>query len=222
MGKNWVNSDLKAGMRLEILSENQTPLFLGVISKTDDECIWVSHAEGGELPPIVYNSRVRLRSYQKDGSILLLCGTIFGSSSQVWKIGEISEFSVFNKRENYRHPVAMVTTVRWLKEKSKDGLEDVSAPAGTKECVVVDISSGGLMFCCDHRFPINGEVQMGEIQFYPDHQPFVLRCKILRASELDGRHFHGCRFTDLSAKERERMVREIFLLQRDEIRRRNG
>ena len=33
---------------------------------------------------------------------------------------------------------------------------------------------------------------------------------------------YGCRFIDLSGKEQERMVREIFLLQRDEIRRRNG
>lgn len=61
-----MSSGLKVGMRLEMLSENQTPLFKGVISKKDDECIWVSHAEGSEVPPVVYNSRVRLKGYKKD------------------------------------------------------------------------------------------------------------------------------------------------------------
>ena len=200
-----MSSELKVGMRLEMLSENQTPLFKGVISKKDDECIWVSHAEGSEVPPVVYNSRVRLKGYKKDDNILMLCGTVFGSTPLFWKIGQISEFSIFNKRENYRHPVAIVTTARRLPNRPG-----------------VNISIGGVLFCCDHRFPVNATVQLGEIRFYPDHPPFVLRCKVLRASEQDGRYFHGCRFIDLSGKEQERMVREIFLMQRDEIRRRNG
>ena len=62
-----MSSDLKVGMRLEMLSgENQTLLYKGVISKKDDECIWVSHADGNEVPPVVYNSRVRLKGYKKD------------------------------------------------------------------------------------------------------------------------------------------------------------
>ena len=62
---------------------------------------------------------------------------------------------------------------------------------------LVNISSGGVLFCCDHRFPVN-------------------------ANEQEGKYFHGCRFIDINTKEQERMIREIFLLQRDEIRRRNG
>ena len=113
-----MSSDLKVGMRLEMLSEeNQTLLYKGVISKKDDECIWVSHAEGSEVPPVVYNSRVRLKGYKKDDNILMLCGTVFGSTPLFWKIGQISEFSIFNKRENYRHPVAIVTTARRLPQK---------------------------------------------------------------------------------------------------------
>lgn len=219
-----MSSDLKVGMRLEMLSEeNQTLLYKGVISKKDDECIWVSHAEGSEVPPVVYNSRVRLKGYKKDDNILMLCGTVFGSSPLFWKIGQISEFSIFNKRENYRHPVSIVTTVRQLPQKpgeEKSGDEHVAV--GTEQCTVVNISGGGMLFCCDHRFPVNANVQLGEIKFYPDHPPFALRCKVLRVSEQDGRYFHGCRFIDINTKEQERMVREIFLLQRDEIRRRNG
>ena len=111
-------------MRLEMLSENQTPLFKGVISKKDDECIWVSHAEGSEVPPVVYNSRVRLKGYKKDDNILMLCGTVFGSTPLFWKIGQVSEFSIFNKRENYRHPVAIVTTARRLPHRPGEEPED--------------------------------------------------------------------------------------------------
>ena len=219
-----MSSDLKVGMRLEMLSEeNQTLLYKGVISKKDDECIWVSHAEGSEVPPVVYNSRVRLKGYKKDDNILMLCGTVFGSSPLFWKIGQISEFSIFNKRENYRHPVSIVTTVRQLPQKPGEEESGEEYVAGrTEQCTVVNISSGGVLFCCDHRFPVNANVQLGEIKFYPDHPPFALRCKVLRVSEQDGRYFHGCRFIDINTKEQERMVREIFLLQRDEIRRRNG
>lgn len=223
-----MSSDLKVGMRLEMLSEeNQTLLYKGVISKKDDECIWVSHAEGSEVPPVVYNSRVRLKGYKKGDNILMLCGTVFGSSPLFWKIGQISEFSIFNRRENYRHPVAIVTTARRLPQKpgespAEEEPGDEYVAVGTEQCAVVNISSGGVLFCCDHRFPVNANVQLGEIKFYPDHPPFALRCKVLRVSEQDGRYFHGCRFIDINTKEQERMVREIFLLQRDEIRRRNG
>lgn len=207
--------------------ENQTLLYKGVISKKDDECIWVSHADGNEVPPVVYNSRVRLKGYKKDDHILVLCGTVFGSSPLFWKIGQISEFSIFNKRENYRHPVAIVTTARRLPQKpgespAEEESGDEYVAVGTEQCAVVNISGGGVLFCCDHRFPVNANVQLGEIKFYPDHPPFVLRCKVLRANEQEGKYFHGCRFIDINTKEQERMVREIFLLQRDEIRRRNG
>lgn len=222
-----MSSELKVGMRLEMLSENQTPLFKGVISKKDDECIWVSHADGNEVPPVVYNSRVRLKGYKKDDHILVLCGTVFGSSPLFWKIGQISEFSIFNKRENYRHPVAIVTTARRLPQEpgespAEEEPGDEYVAVGTERCAVVNISGGGVLFCCDHRFPVNANVQLGEIKLYPDHPPFTLRCKVLRANEQEGKYFHGCRFIDINTKEQERMVREIFLLQRDEIRRRNG
>ena len=223
-----MSSDLKVGMRLEMLSEeNQTLLYKGVISKTDDECIWVSHADGNEVPPVVYNSRVRLRGHKKGDNILMLCGTVFGSSPLFWKIGQISEFSIFNKRENYRHPVAIVTTARRLPQEpgespAEEEPGDEYVAVGTERCAVVNISGGGVLFCCDHRFPVNANVQLGEIKLYPDHPPFVLRCKVLRANEQEGKYFHGCRFIDINTKEQERMVREIFLLQRDEIRRRNG
>lgn len=223
-----MSSDLKVGMRLEMLSEeNQTLLYKGVISKTDDECIWVSHADGNEVPPVVYNSRVRLKGYKKGDHILMLCGTVFGSSPLFWKIGQISEFSIFNKRENYRHPVAIVTTARRLPQEpgespAEEEPGDEYVAVGTERCAVVNISGGGVLFCCDHRFPVNANVQLGEIKLYPDHPPFTLRCKVLRVNEQEGRYFHGCRFIDINTKEQERMVREIFLLQRDEIRRRNG
>lgn len=223
-----MSSDLKVGMRLEMLSEeNQTLLYKGVISKTDDECIWVSHADGNEVPPVVYNSRVRLKGYKKDDHILMLCGTVFGSSPLFWKIGQISEFSIFNKRENYRHPVAIVTTARRLPQEpgespAEEEPGDEYVAVGTERCAVVNISGGGVLFCCDHRFPVNANVQLGEIKLYPDHPPFTLRCKVLRVNEQEGKYFHGCRFIDINTKEQERMVREIFLLQRDEIRRRNG
>ena len=223
-----MSSDLKVGMRLEMLSEeNQTLLYKGVISKTDDECIWVSHADGNEVPPVVYNSRVRLKGYKKDDNILMLCGTVFGSSPLFWKIGQISEFSIFNKRENYRHPVSIVTTARRLPQEpgespAEEEPGDEYAAGRTERCALVNISSGGVLFCCDHRFPVNANVQLGEIRFYPDHPPFALRCKVLRVNEQEGKYFHGCRFIDINTKEQERMVREIFLLQRDEIRRRNG
>lgn len=52
--------------------------------------------------------------------------------------------------------------------------------------------------------------------------PAFTRKKRTWANEQEGKYFHGCRFIDINTKEQERMVREIFLLQRDEIRRRNG
>ena len=165
---------------------------------------------------------MRLKGYKKDDTILVLCGTVLGSTPLFWKIGDISEFSIFNKRENYRYPVAIVTTARRLPHRLGEEAGEDCVAVGTEQCAVVNISGGGVLFCCDHRFPIHANVQLGAIQLYPDRPPFVLRCKVLRASEQDGRHFHGCCFTDLGAKEQERMVREIFLVQRDEIRRRNG
>lgn len=50
------NFGLKKGIRLELLSEYQVFLFSGILSKIDEDAIWVANAAGGDVPPIIYNS----------------------------------------------------------------------------------------------------------------------------------------------------------------------
>lgn len=222
--QGYAVSELKVGARLEVLSENHTPLLSCVISKTEDECVWVSHAKGESMPSIIYNSRVILKKIiTKDDSILMLYGTILGSNAQIWKIGELSEFSIFNRRENYRQSTDISTTVCYLPQKSEEaeGVDHANTMNQAEKCKVLNISRGGLLFNSKKLFPVNSNVQMGEFCLYPNHPPFTLRCRILHTREWGGKHIHGCCFIELTAKEQERIVQDIFLLQRDEIRRRN-
>lgn len=215
------NLGLKENMRLELFSEEQVFYFRGILNKIDEDAICVKNANGADVPPIIYNSKIRLTGIREDGRSIILYGVICGSSSSFWKIGHLSQYNFYNKRNYYRHFGSIETTVTPLiyDSEAEEGMPCLSDSAET--CKVLNISGGGLMFYCKKRFPLNSTIQMGAISLLSAHSPFLLKCQILRITEQDGKYFYNCRFTDLDGKEQERLIREIFLKQAEEIRRRN-
>lgn len=212
---------LKEGMRLELLSEFEVFLFNGVLSKIDEDAIWVANANGGDVPSIIYNTNVRLKGIRQDSSAVILFGKIRGSTPLLWKIGEVSQYSFYNKRSYYRQSVSIETTVYSLRDEPEGESNAYSLSAPAERCKILNISGGGLQFSSNRQFPLNTSVQIGDITLRPAQAPFSLKCSILRVTENGGRFFHGCQFIDLDGKEQERLIRDVFLLQGEEIRRRN-
>lgn len=196
------------------------PLLRLRISSIDEDAIWVTSADGGNVPPIIYNTRVRLKGMRHGGNAVILFGTIRGSTPLLWKIGEISQYSFYNKRTYYRQSVSIETTVYSLRDEPEGESETYRLSALTEHCKVLNISGGGLLFSSSRPFPINTHVQIGDITLRPGQNPFSLKCSVLRVTENSGRFFHGCQFIDLDGKEQERLIRDVFLLQGEEIRRR--
>lgn len=216
------NFGLTEGMRLEVLSEELVFIFNGVLSKIDDNAIWVVSSDGDCVPSVIYNSRIRLKGTLRNGGVIMLFGTICGSGAQFWKVGELSQYRFYNKRNYYRHPVSIETTAaRLIYEPLEKEGTDCLSPSHPEPCKVLDISGGGLMFYSDARFSVNTDVQMGEFTLLPNSASFSLRCRVLRVTDRNKRYFYGCQFIDLEAKEQERLIRDIFLLQIAAIKRRN-
>lgn len=211
---------LKEGMRLELLSEFEVFLFAGVLSKIDEDAIWVANADGGDVPSIIYNTNVRLKGIRQDGGTVILFGTIRGSSSLFWKIDQLSQYSFYNKRSYYRQSVSIETTVYSLRDEPDGESKAYNLSIPAEHCKVLNISGGGLLFSSNRHFRLNTSVQMGDIVLRPAQAPFSLKCSILRVTDNGGRFFHGCQFIDLDGKEQERLIRDVFLLQGEEIRRR--
>lgn len=210
---------LTEGMRLEVFSEGRVFIFSGILSKIDKDAIWITDVNGSDVPFVIYNSKVRLKGTLRDGSAVILLGTVCGSNAQFWKVGQLFQHRFYNKRNYYRHSVSIKTTAaRLVYEPEVSGGIYRLAPFPAVPCKVLNISGGGLMFYSRTRFFINTCVQMGLIVLLPDYEPFSLRCRILRIIDDKGRYFCGCRFIGLAAKERERLIRAVFLLQTEEIR----
>lgn len=218
------NFGLKEGMKVEIFSEGLIFLLNGVIDKIDEDAIWVTNAKGSEMPVIIHNSKVSIKAIRSDDTIIILHGAITGNSDTFWKIGQLSQFSFPNQRNNYRHHVDIETTVvRLAFIDDMDGGEYYPTQPET-ECTIHNISGGGLMFSCYRPFYLDDNVQFGPITLIPEQEPFVLRSQILRVNKNfknEDKYYYGCQFFGMDDRTQERLIRQIFTMQAEEIRRKN-
>ena len=112
--QNEKDFGLEEGMKVELLSDGDIFLLSGIIDKIEEDAIRIVNASGDDMPTIIHNSRVRIKGFRRDNSIIILHGSICGNSNAFWKIDQLSQFSFINKRDDYRHPLTIETTVNRL------------------------------------------------------------------------------------------------------------
>ncbi len=199
-------SDLYNGMKVEVLTPANALIFVGRIRlRTGDE-VDILGESGGFLPRALYNQRVKLRCFQRDGDTFTLNGTVGPNDPKFWRIEKLQSLQSGENRSFFRQNTGV------------DG--QVLTASGQKyPCKVLDVSAGGARVLTTKLFQLETTFQL-EAELLPTEEPFTLTCKVKRTSVRAQtaspmkKFEYGCQFVDVPPREQERLLQVIFTLQR--------
>ena len=92
------NLGLYLGMTLEVLTTENKPIFIGRTTDMDDDAIDIASASGGEVPPVLYNTEIRLRGFLPGMRPIMLSGVVCGSAGHFWRVHQLKSLYVQENR----------------------------------------------------------------------------------------------------------------------------
>ena len=213
--------EVEVGMLLEVLSASNEVLFRARVTDFDGESIRIQNDNGGEVPPVVYNTEYKLRGYLEDDRRVVYHGTVCGSTKTMWKMDQLANWFTWEKREFFRQNIsveAVLTRIKWAEDKADDPLREEN----DMNCKLLDVSGGGVLIACDASFAVGDQLRVTNAAILPDAEPFSFRCSIRRVQQARYTNLYGCQFLRMSPNDQDRLVRAIFTLQREEAKRLRG
>lgn len=209
-----VEFDIHAGMRVDVLTLQNRLTFIGKVDSYRGGALVIRDARDYELPPVLYNKEIRLRFAQGKNS-LVLQGRICGSSSQIWKIDRLESKFTKEQRVYFRQRLSTNPPATCYRRST-------SGTPGTKpaRCEILDISAGGVLIKCREKYEAGDYLMVNGISITDKEGDFNFVCQVRRVGEMVESYIdYGCQFETLSSKEQDRLLRAIFTVQREEIRR---
>ncbi len=213
--------EVEVGMLLEVLNESNEVMFRARVTEFDGESVKIENDNGGEVPPVMYNSEFKLRGHLSDDRRVVYHGTVCGSTKTMWKMDQLANWFTWEKREFFRQNIsveAAVTRVKW----AADAKDDPLRKEEKFKCKLLDVSGGGVMLACDAVYSRGDQLRVGNAEILPESEPFSFRVSVRRVEQARYTNLYGCQFLNMSPSEQDRLVRAIFTLQREEAKRLRG
>ena len=205
--------DIHAGMRVDVLTLQNRLTFIGKVESYRGGAMVIRDARDYDLPPVVYNKEVRLRFAQGKKS-LVLQGRVCGSNTQIWKIDRLESKFTKEQRIYFRQSLSTNPPATCYRR-------SVSGKPGTRpaRCEILDISAGGVLIKCREKYEVGDYLMVSGVSLTEKERAFSFACQIRRVGDMVETYInYGCQFETLSSKEQDRLLRAIFTVQREEIR----
>ncbi len=205
--------DFRRGMTVEVLTMENRLTFVGKVESYHNGAIVIREAKGNELPPVLYNKEIKLRFF-RERSNLVIHGKICGSTNLIWKLDRLESKFSKEQRAFFRQRISPNTGGTCAKRARQGHPGSKPMP-----CMVVDISAGGVLISSQEEYEVDDRLTITGVQLTPGMDPFSFNCLVRRAGERsEGMIRYGCKFESLPPKEQDRLLRAIFVVQREEIR----
>ena len=204
---------LRPGMTVEVLTMENRLTFVGRVERVRNGAVTIREAKGDQLPPVLYNKEIKLRFFREPHNFVLH-GKICGSTNLIWKLDRLESKFSKEQRAFFRQRISPNTAASCAKRA-------VNGRPGTKPapCHVMDISAGGILLTSAETYEVGDRLSVTGIRLARGVDPFNFNCQIRRVGERDmGIIRYGCQFEAISPKEQDRLLRAIFIVQREEIR----
>lgn len=198
--------DLYPGMTVEVLTLDNNLTFVGKVERFNGEVLTIRDSKGLELPPVLFNKKVKLRCFQ-GADTLVIHGKICGSNRRIWKLDRLQNMFSSGKRAFFRQRVSLPAQAICLR------LSDDPTPGR-----ILDVSAGGLLLRSRAAYRKDDLLLISDLRIVKEEDPFSFVCRVQRVSEAERKEFmYGCQFEDLSPKEQDRLLRTIFIVQRKDL-----
>ena len=199
---------------IEVLDLNNQLLFVGRVSEYTRGIVTIREASDQEVPPVFYNTEVKLRYFYKAEN-LVLHGMICGSTPYVWRVDRLESQFTAQQRSAFRQRVRLSTCV--APQEKPAGKDGEMVLGKQSQCELMDISVGGLLMKCRESFEEGQILVFPELRVMPEEEPYRLVCRVCWVKEDSRVYSYGCAFQGLSEVEQDRLLRDIFAVQRVEL-----
>lgn len=205
---------LRDGMTVEVLTMENRLTFVGKVESYRNGAVVLRESKGGELPPVMYNKEIKLRFFRNRHNLVLF-GKICGSTGTIWKVDRLESRFTKEQRAYFRQRVSTKVAAQCTK------YPGYGSPGGrTVPCQVLDVSAGGMLISSTEEYQVGDRLRVTKICLVEGEDAFSFNCHVRRAGEPEvGVIRYGCQFETLAPKEQDRLLRAIFIVQREEIRR---
>lgn len=207
--------NLQPGMMAEVMTPDNRLLYVGRVKTVFDKAVSIREINDDILPMVLVNKEVKLRFFREQDN-LVLQGQVCGSTMKMWKVDRLKSAFTREQRAFFRQSISVNIEAQCGKRTAAGGPAKASFP-----CQVVDISAGGMLISSRETFALGDRLYVTDILLVPSEPAFNFACRVRRAGVWKKGVFrYGCQFESLSLKEQDRLLHAIFVVQREEIRKR--
>lgn len=207
----------RRGAAVEVMTPENRLLFVGKVDAIQDGAVCVRDPNDDMLPMVLINKELKLRFFAERGSVVLH-GKVCGSTMRMWKVDRLQSAFTKENRAFFRQSISVAVNARCGRLASRGGRPSVMSP-----CQVLDISAGGMLVSCGEAYAEGERLLVTDVSLIDAEPPFSFLCLVRRAGEWKkGVTRYGCQFIALAAKDQDRLLRAIFAIQREEIRKRKA
>lgn len=204
---------------MEVLDINNQLIFVGRVAEYARGVVTIRETSDQEVPPVFYNTEVKLH-YFLNGENLVLQGMICGSSPYFWRVDRLESQFTSQQRSAFRQRLRLKTQVAPL-ESGGQG-EDEKILGKLSPCELMDISMGGLLMKCRELYQTDDILVFPKVIILPEEAPYSFTCQIRRVNEGRLENQYGCQFQEMPDWEEDRLLKAIFVIQREEIQERKN
>ena len=209
--------DLHPGMMAEVMTPENRLLFVGRINTVFDGAVSIREINDDNLTMVLVNKPLKLRFFREQDN-LVLKGKVCGSTMKMWKVDRLENAFTLEQRAFFRQSISVELEAQCGKRTSAGGPAKLTFP-----CRVLDISAGGMLISSKEEFYVGDRLYITGVPLVAGEPSFTFNCRVRRAGEWKkGVIRYGCQFESLSPKEQDRLLRAIFIIQREEIRKRKS
>lgn len=202
---------LSPGMQVEVMTMENHLLFVGRLTLLDGGVLELRRGTGEALPQVLYNSRIKLQGFQHNSEPFVLEGVVGKTSREFWQVRDLSVLQNREGRSFFRQTTDLEARVM---PKSHHR----TAAQAAEQCKVLDISAGGARVLTRNIYEV-GDTFVLEAELLPSERPFTVACRVVRVTvKKEDRFEYGCQFEAIDEKERQRLLRAIFTIQRKTLR----
>ncbi len=216
------------GSYCEIKTMNNRLIVLGRLTELKYVAVSIVSADESPMPPVLFNTEVKLVLRPPKQPPLVLRASVRGSSSELWKLDRLERFHFKDARSYFRQPVSVPANVRKIMDPATPEEELLSVnPEGLVQddlqelplCTVLDVSLEGIRVRSTELFERGDWIELSNLYLTTeDSVPFVLAGQICWADKVSREeHMYGCRFLSMSEAEQDTLCASIFTLQRQEL-----
>lgn len=152
---------------------------------------------------------VRMRGFEaSQGMAVHMKATIQQQRTDNWRVKGLQILGKDNDRAFFRQATEIDGMVRRMQ----------SDDEGAYECVVRNISAGGVCFQTGKLFRI-GDILMLRAQLLPGQKMAPLLCQVRRITPRRGGYYYGCQFYNLDSVAESQISKAIIQLQMERLKR---